>query len=371
MRPEPVIIGCVAETSLGDLDHTWQRLLTGSSGLRPWGGDGPLAHYPVGKISGLDSAPGSSNRLRQLLAQAWSSVSPDLIPRDGLHTIIATTKAAVDELLEEGDHMTGHPLKLGDLFQGITGTQGHVGIVSAACASGTIALIKAAAHIAGGGSEPVLVVGIDILSRFVLAGFAGLQALSSDGCRPFDQMRNGLSLGEGVAIMVVSSREWAERHAVAIKAVIDGWGISCDSVHITAPCRHGSGLRRVLDLALGENKNRVGAINAHGTGTDYNDAMELTAFTSFWQTDPPPIHSIKGAVGHCLGGAGLIEAAIAVQSLRQEIIPPTVGCQQPENCKIPISNRPQPLTLPTVFSCNSGFGGINAGVLLKNPQYRE
>jgi 3-oxoacyl-(acyl-carrier-protein) synthase len=108
----------------------------------------------------------------------------------------------------------------------------------------------------------------------------------------------------------------------------------------------------------------VGGINAHGTGTVFNDAMEMYAFSQLWAT-PPPFHSVKGAIGHCLGAAGIIESAIAIKSLHEGKIPPTVGLERPEAriAKVIAGEAALPLTSGSILTCNSGFGGINAALL--------
>ena len=280
---------------------------------------------------------------------------------------MATTKGAADELLNNPDNPTGQPWHLGKIIADITGCPTTPQIISAACASGTVAIIQAGKRIMSGASEVVIVVGIDLLSTFVIAGFDALKALSPTPCRPFDTKRDGLSLGEGIGVAVIASKQFARDNGLKPLARIDGWGVSCDATHITAPCRDGSGLQRVLARATENGQKPVGAVHAHGTGTQYNDAMEMTAFQNFWE-QLPPIHSTKGALGHCLGAAGVIEAGISIKSLKHGSIPPTVGLKEEEFQTGKLSGT-SPLTLekPSILSCNSGFGGINAGILFSVP----
>jgi 3-oxoacyl-(acyl-carrier-protein) synthase len=148
-------------------------------------------------------------------------------------------------------------------------------------------------------------------------------------------------------------------------AKISGWGVSGDAGHITAPCRNGSGLIRVFEQITDQGKKQVGAINGHGTGTLYNDAMEITAMNHFFK-QPPPFYSIKGAIGHCLGGAGVMEGCLSIMSLKHNLIPATIGLETPDvRTKMATGKKEQTLSHPSILSCNSGFGGINAGVLLE------
>ncbi|MCK4839886.1 MAG: beta-ketoacyl synthase, partial [Desulfobulbaceae bacterium] len=134
--------------------------------------------------------------------------------------------------------------------------------------------------------------------------------------------------------------------------------------HITAPCREASGLLRALDCCTDGGSHPVGAINAHGTGTRFNDAMEIKAFRQLFAGNVP-LHSIKGAIGHCLGAAGVIEAAVAIKSLAAGQIPPTVGLEEPDKELANLAGDTMfDLIHPSIISCNSGFGGINAAVML-------
>ncbi|HET98228.1 MAG TPA: beta-ketoacyl synthase [Desulfurivibrio alkaliphilus] len=349
------------ETALGNGEATWQGLLAGRSGLRTDPRAGLSDSRPVGMVAELPAPIGTDKRLRALLDRLLATI-PILPPQTAL--FCATTKGAVDELLDGPGPWPGQPQTLSGYLGRQLGLGGSDHLVtSGACASGTIAVMQAATRLQAGACPAALVIGVDLLSRFVLEGFASLQALSANGCRPFDAARDGLSLGEGGGWILLTTAAEAANRQWPILAQLAGFGISCDASHITAPCRHASGLIRTLQQATANGRKKVGGINAHGTGTSYNDAMELLAFSRVWES-PPPVHSVKGAIGHCLGAAGVIEAAIAVRSLTEGVLPPTVGLRQGENAAIPMhGNTPLPLTAPSIISCNSGFGGINAALL--------
>ena len=344
---------------MGDLDRTWEALLTGKSGLSKNLMSPPFDVYPVGMVPGLDGEIGSADRLDKLIALTIGDASA--FPAAG-DLIVATTKGAPDELVAapEGP-WPGQPWNLGAMVADRLGVTGRISTVSAACASGTIAIINAAQQIAARQSRVVGVFGIDILSRFVMSGFAKLQALSKKVCRPFDAGRDGLALGEGAGFMVLASEEYARDHNMAILATVDAWGSSCDASHITAPCRNASGLIRTLKQVMSAGVN-IAAVNAHGTGTKFNDAMEMVALREVFPRGVT-FHGVKGAIGHCLGAAGVIEAAVAVKSLENRTIPPSVGLLEPEMDGI-TGKEPQTIGQGSVISCNSGFGGINAAILL-------
>lgn len=348
-------------TALGDRQQTWQGLCQGRTGLRPLQPPGFHDPWPVA-LCALDGELGSPRRLASLLEALLATV-PALPARTPV--ICATTKAAPDELLAGAPDLVAQAPHLAALLRRRLAWAGEVETVSAACASGTLAIMQAAMRLEAGECQAVLVVGLDLVSRFVLAGFASLQALSASGCRPFDARRDGLSLGEGGGWLLLATLEGAGELGLAPSARLAGWGTACDATHITAPCRYGSGLIAALQQATRQGRLPVGAINAHGTGTLYNDAMELTAFTHQWQS-PPPVYSVKGALGHCLGGAGVIESVLCLDSLASGHIPPTTGFRAGADSMVPISGTAcQPLLAPSILTCNSGFGGINAAILFE------
>lgn len=363
-----VITNAVALTALGDLADTWRGLESGRSALAPGVLAGELGVWPVGVLPNISAPFGSFARLEEIIDKVVAQLPP--VPAEtGL--IISTTRGAADELFG-AEPWSGQPWDLGQLVAGKIGLRGPVATVSAACASGTIALIDAAQRLKSTpGVEAFLVLGIDLLSAFVTSGFAKLHALAKDKCRPFDSGRDGLALGEGGGALMVTTLSAARRSDRPILARVKGWGVSGDAGHITAPCREARGLIRALGQCTAGGGYPVGAINAHGTGTTFNDAMEIKAFADLFG-NLVPFHSIKGAVGHCLGAAGVIEAAIALKSLAVGRIPPTVGLREPEDNRGNISGaKSLELVHPSIISCNSGFGGINAAVLLEKEGFAQ
>ncbi|MEN8134601.1 MAG: beta-ketoacyl synthase N-terminal-like domain-containing protein [Thermodesulfobacteriota bacterium] len=360
---EVVVTAAVVTTALGDLEEAWQGLENGRSAIFPEVLAGPLAKWPVGAVAGLNAPLGSATRLAELIDMIVSRL-PEIPSDAGL--LVSTTKGAPDELLgDESGPWPGQPWDLGRLIGAKAGLSGPVSTVSAACASGTLAVIDAAQRLrCGTEARSYLVLGIDLLSTFVVSGFARLHALAKERCRPFDSSRDGLALGEGAGALLLTTSEEARQRNWPVLAVVKGWGVSGDAGHITAPCREASGLLRALDCCTAGGSQPVGGINAHGTGTRFNDAMEIKAFRQRFASNVP-IHSIKGAIGHCLGAAGVIEAAVAIKSLGVGQIPPTVGLEEPDKELGNLAGGTRfDLVHPSIISCNSGFGGINAAVML-------
>ena len=208
----------------------------------------------------------------------------------------------------------------------------------------------------------------DLVSEFVFSGFSALRALDPQAARPFDRDRAGLTLGEGAAALALMSRQRAERENRPVLARVLGWGTANDAHHITAPARDGCGLQLALRQALGTaglSAEAVEGISAHGTGTVYNDLMELTVFNTLFGQRRPPLHSVKGALGHTLGAAGGLEVALGTRSLATGLLPPTVGLHRAEPlAEGRISAAATRFAGQVLLSTNSGFGGMNCALVL-------
>lgn len=350
-------------TPLGDVDSTWNSMIEGRSGLRKM--DIPCCgtEYNVGLIPGLDGSFGTLSRMRSLTQQLVESVLTKTgpLPED-TPLFVATTKGAVDQLLKDDTSLGGHPWQLGREIQQQLGLRKPGTNVSAACASGSLAMIQGATKVASGRARLALVVGLDLMAEFIVAGFDSLKALSPTTVRPYDKYRDGLALSDGAGWALLCSEEEACKRGITGRVDFVGWGVSCDASHITAPCRQGSGLKRALEQLLLPEGAAIGGINGHGTGTPYNDAMEMLVFHELYGKEVPYC-SVKGALGHSLGAAGVIEAVLSVRSLGEMVIPPTVGFITPDDRAGNVSGSTVlPLRSSTIVSCNSGFGGINAAL---------
>lgn len=370
------ITDVAAVTALGDsISELWDGLFAGRTGIKP------VEYFTVENyisrfaawVPGLDETGRQSGRSRihGLLNRLIRKMIP--VPSDSF-LITATTKAGIDNLerLSRGkpadvkDMIPSAVTKMISEKLGLTAT----GInINAACASSTIAVARAAALIAAGRLESALVLCMDVITEFVFSGFSSLRAMAPQPCRPFDRSRNGLSLGEGAAALLIMNARRARENGLSNLGTIVGWGAGNDAAHITAPARDGSGLIKAIRKALemsGIDAAQIAAINAHGTGTIYNDAMEITAFQRIFGEGAVPAYSAKGAIGHTLGAAGGIEVALSLKTLSAQILPPTVGLTNPEHgAEALVSSESQPISGDYLLTTNSGFGGINAAVILK------
>jgi 3-oxoacyl-[acyl-carrier-protein] synthase I len=297
----------------------------------------------------------------QVIQRLLSNVSLDL---DRSIFILSTTKGNITHL-EQGqpDNPRIHLHEVAAYLANKFGFKNKL-VISNACISGVMALLVGKRMIESGQYEHAVVVGADVLSQFVIAGFQSLQALSPEMCRPFDAHRKGINLGECAAGVVLTGKENIGKAAV----FISGGGLSNDANHISGPSRTGEELSFAIRQAIEEAKIKVediDFISAHGTATLYNDEMEAKAF-NLMNLGQVPLNSLKGYYGHTLGAAGILETIISAESLKRDELIPTagfdqVGVSQPVNV---IKHR-QHSSLKTCLKTASGFGGCNAAIILQ------
>jgi 3-oxoacyl-[acyl-carrier-protein] synthase II len=296
--------------------------------------------------------------------------------RTGL--VLATTKGDVDAEVAwlratDGGATAGGPpplSALADAFAATAGVAGPAWAVSTACSSGLVALIDAAFALCDGDADRMIVCGFDVAGDFVRDGFRALKALSPAGaCRPFDAGRDGLTLGSAAAGCVLALAPPGS----AARAVVSGWGVAGDAVHMTAPDRAAGGLVRAMRQALAMAGLRAGDVDvlfAHGTGTRYNDAMEATAVDAVFREGGargPAITAVKGLIGHTLGACGVVESLLAVRMLEEGVVPPVVGLLHPERADLDLVTAPRHMAVRHVMKVASGFGGLNAAVIFSKP----
>ncbi|MEI6715224.1 MAG: beta-ketoacyl-[acyl-carrier-protein] synthase family protein [Verrucomicrobiota bacterium] len=258
-------------------------------------------------------------------------------------------------------------------LQNHLGFSGPATIVSNACSGGANSIGHAADLIRSGLADIVLTGGYDILCELVFVGFDSLQSLAPEKCRPFDRTRNGLMLGEGAGFLVLESESHAQNRGATILASLAGYGHSTDLFHLTQPAADGAPMERAIRTALRHADlpaTEIGYINAHGTGTPFNDRAEMNAFSRVFGDALPQtrLSSTKAAIGHTLGAAGCIEAVFALQTLQSGQIPPQIFTTQPE--ELVASSLAQPnehLTKNAVLTVNLGFGGSNAALVFTKP----
>ncbi|WP_299471563.1 beta-ketoacyl synthase N-terminal-like domain-containing protein [Mucilaginibacter sp.] len=234
-------------------------------------------------------------------------------------------------------------------------------VVSNACISGVLAIITAMRLIRSGEYDTAVVTGADVISKFIVSGFQSFQALSSEVCKPFDHVRDGLNLGEGAGTIILSANEKFANH---IKVL--GGAISNDANHISGPSRTGEELAGAINNALKDadkDAEDIDFISAHGTATVYNDEMEATALTLSGLQNVL-LNSLKGNYGHTLGAAGIIETVISLQSLTQGLMMPTTGYRENGVTNVVnVCTEVTALDAKTFLKTASGFGGCNGAVI--------
>lgn len=235
-------------------------------------------------------------------------------------------------------------------------------VISNACISGATALLAAQRMLQARLYDYVVVVGTDMLSRFIISGFQSFKALSQAPCKPFDIGRTGLNIGETAATLILTEKDPNDLQSGEV--VLTNGAVRNDANHISGPSRTGEGaylaLKRVMNkIDLAE----LAFVNAHGTATPYNDEMEAIAITraSLHHT---PINCLKGYFGHTLGAAGILESIIATRALREGVALRTYGFETlGVSNPLPIVTELQKVQGNRCINMLSGFGGCNAALL--------
>lgn len=353
----------------------WEGLLSRSTAITPVTRfiTSSFISNVAGTIKGLAYHEGES-LVMQMLGTLFREGGVE-IPRDA-KLVLATTKGEIDFLEmsvlgEAGDASQSAPGKLLARVEDLTGARGGGQLVSAACTSSAAAAARAAAMIRNGHADCVLVAACDSVTEFIYAGFSALMALDKLPARPFDRGREGLSVGEAAAYALFMSPERAAREKRTTLGELAGWGLSDDANHMTGPSRESEGLILAITKALASAGSRVediGVIAAHGTGTLYNDAMEMRAFQRVFGRSVKPVYSLKGGIGHTMGAAGLVEMIMALCALKERTAPPTVNLQEPDHdAQGWVSSGTQPIAGGNAaLVTNAGFSGVNTALIVKN-----
>ncbi|MEU6083669.1 beta-ketoacyl-[acyl-carrier-protein] synthase family protein [Streptomyces sp. NPDC047108] len=409
-----VVTGVGAITPLGgDAAATWQGLLDGRSGIRRLDGEefedlgvriaAPAAVDPAERLPRARARTMSRSAQFAVLAarEAWGDagfaqdeVAEGLLDarRVGVSigTIIGGAPVMVDAdrtLAERGQrHVSPHTTPMivpsGAAAQVAidTGARAEARTVSSACASGTEAIGIAIDRIRDGHADVMVAGGTEaVIVPAIMAGFASMRALSpgthgpEKASRPFDTARDGFVVGEGAGLLILESEDHARARGARIYCEAAGWGVSADAFHMAAPRPDGEGVVDALHKALddaGAKPDDVLHVNAHATATGTGDAAEALALRAVFGERPAmPVTAPKGAMGHLQGAAGAVEAVAAVLTLYHGLVPPTAGCDEPDETLglDVVTGAPRPLPEPgdIALSNSFGFGGHNAVLALR------
>lgn len=399
-------LGCISPVG-NDVSTLWSNILAGRSGVDL------ITHYDAGEfkckiaaeVKGFDGAArfGSRearrmDRFSQFAVAATQQAVQDAAleihdgNRDRIGAVIGsgiggigTVFEQVQVFMERGPMRVSPfliPMMLPDTAGGMIaiylGVRGPNMAVVTACASGTNAIGEAVSVIRRGHAEVMLAGGSEAaIIPIAMAGMGVMNALSTRNAdpqgasRPFDLHRDGFVIGEGAAILVLESLEHAQGRGARILAEVSGYGATNDAYHISAPAENGAGAALCMRMALndaGLTMGEIDYINAHGTSTPLNDKSETAAIkTAFGeQAYRIPVSSTKSMTGHLLGAAGALEAIIAVKTLQDQILPPTINYETPDpQCDLDyVPNTARPAQVRRVMSNSFGFGGHNATIIL-------
>jgi 3-oxoacyl-[acyl-carrier-protein] synthase II len=242
-------------------------------------------------------------------------------------------------------------------------------MLPAACAAGNYALAHAVDVLRAGRADLMLAGGADAFSRITYTGFARLGAIAPERCQPFDRHRKGMIPGEGAAVLVLEPLTAALARGARIYAEVAGYGLSCDAHHMTAAHPQGEGAVRAMQRALadaGIAPGDVSYISAHGTGTPTNDRLEAIAMARvFGEGARVPISSVKSMLGHTMGAASAIEAAVCAMAVAGDEIPPTMGLEEPEGDFDYVPNAARRLPVAVAMNNAYAFGGNNASTIFR------
>jgi 3-oxoacyl-(acyl-carrier-protein) synthase len=252
------------------------------------------------------------------------------------------------------------------------GIKDFVTTISTACSSSANTLMFGAELIRSGRLDRVIAGGTDAVTKFTLNGFNTLMILDKNGCRPFDENRAGLTLGEGAAFLVLESEDIILKTDKPVLAELTGYGNANDAYHQTASSPEGTGAYLAMTQALalsGLKPADISYINVHGTGTQNNDLSEGIAMERIFGECVPPFSSTKAYTGHTLGAAGGVEAVLSVMSILHGLIYPNLRFETPmKELNIrPETKLTRGAAISHVLSNSFGFGGNNSALIFSKP----
>ena len=410
MKHRVVVTGLGALTPLGtDAQSSWEGMVKGHSGIKPitsFNTEG----YPVrfgGQVPDFDIGqflpPKEARRMDGFIQHGLvagiqavedAGLEPDSLALDRIGVAIGsgiggikTIETCHDVLLEKG------PQKVSPFFVPsciINMVAGHLSIkygfqgpniaVTTACTTGTHNIGLAARMIAYGDADVMVAGGAEkATAPTTMAGFASMKALSgrnedpAAASRPWDKDRDGFVLSDGAAVIVLESLDHARARGANIYCELVGFGMSADASHMTSPAENGGGAARSMRVALADAELPVTAvdyINAHGTSTPLGDVAETEAIKTVFghHASTLCVSSTKSMIGHALGAAGAIEAVISILALQNDVAPPTINLENPdEGCDLNyVAQTAQARDINVVLSNSFGFGGTNGTVIFKS-----
>jgi 3-oxoacyl-[acyl-carrier-protein] synthase II len=380
---EVVVTGIGLVSALGtSLEESWQQLIVGKSGISLYQPFPELEPLPLGLISQtpaklriltqqvVDAAIKDAGLLTHLPDCAvvigssrshqasWENLAKNMyakFPSQSLYT---------GEKLEDWLEILPHMNAIAAARQ--IGATGTVLAPMAACATGIWAISQAAFLIQTGQYQRAIAGAVEApITPLTISGFQQMGALAKTGAYPFDLHREGLVLGEGAAIFVLESKELAQQRQAKIYGQVLGFGLTTDAYHTNQPDLEGRGAIAAIKQALKRSHlqpHDIDYIHAHGTATQLNDSIESMVIEKLFPHQVA-ISSTKGATGHTLGASGALGVAFTLLAIKHNILPPTVGLNQPE-FDLNIVRTAYKTNIQQALCLSFGFGGQNAAVVL-------
>ncbi len=408
-RRRVVVTGMGMLSPLGnDVPSSWQGILAGRSGI------GLIEHMDLsaystrfgGSIKGFDVEqylPAKEARKLDLFIQYGLAVSFQAVRDSGLEITDANRERigvamgsgiggltnienSCKALMEQGPRRISPFFVPGSIINMVSGFLSiHLGLqgpnyaIATACTTGTHCIGMAARNIAYGEADVMVAGGSEMAACGLgIGGFAAARALSTrnddpaGASRPWDKGRDGFVLSDGAGALVLEELEHAKARGAHIYAELIGFGMSADAFHMTSPPDDGAGAARCIRNALNDaqlNVEQVQYINAHGTSTPAGDKAEAAAIRSVFgdHAYELSVSSTKSMVGHLLGAAGAVEAIFSVLAIRDQVAPPTINLEEPdEGCDLDfVPNQAKPRPIDVVVSNSFGFGGTNGSLVFR------
>lgn len=402
MSGRVAITGIGLVTSIGiSRDETWSNLIDGRCGIRP------LTLFEKAGYRSQIAAEVDHERLllrfTPLQRRRWSrgdqfgvTAAAEAVEDSGILTQmpdrtrigvvlgagtadLIRTERFVETTLTQGldrakpsevwNHFYSTPV---DVIASHFGFEGLRSCIVAACASSTMAIGHAADAIRHGRIDAAIAGGTDILTRLTFSGFNALRVMDVNACRPFDRARAGMNIGEGASMLVLEDYDRARRRSARIYAELVGHGLTCEAFHPTSPEPDGRAIAMTMKRALADASVDAGDIehvNAHGTATPHNDRAEARGIGLVFgeRARRLPVTSVKSMLGHTLGAAGGLEAAITALTIFHGVIPPTINHAETDpDCSVEVvANEAREQRVACALSTSLAFGGNDAALVLR------
>lgn len=367
----------------------WESVRTGQSAIRPLPeelGGGVGVRFEEPPESGLD---------RRLLAamdpvsiyaaiagsEAYQQAEAERIDKRRVGTVVGVGVGGINSLDNSYHRLYSEGRRVNALAiprvmpsaaaSGVSmalGLQGPTFVVSSACASSAHALVEATHWLDKGRADAMLAIGAEApFAHGLMMGWKAMHILAPDTCRPFCARRKGMVVGEGAAALLIERPEHAKARGAEVLANLLGYGVSADAYHLVKPEQ--SSIEYALQEALEESgvlPEQIDYVNAHGTGTQTNDATEGAALREMFGSRCPAVSSTKGATGHTLGAAGAMEAVITIGAIRGGWIPPTLNViEKDADIDLDIcSGTSRAAEISCAMSNSFAFGGLNACLVI-------